>query len=537
MEHTSANIFNQKINDFISDHQFPKFINLDKETLTQHTLNIGEGELSDTRALCIKTGKFTGRSPKDRFIVIDEKTKSTVDWGEVNKPFGNEDFENLENEMLLFLKDKALYVQNGYAGANKNYSLNVRLIAEKPWSAHFFDNMFLNYNQEGVKHIKADWTILCVPSFLANPEIHNTRQENFAIINFTKQAIIIGGTGYTGEIKKAIFSVLNYLLPTENEILPMHCSANEGKDGDVAIYFGLSGTGKTTLSADVKRSLIGDDEHGWADDGIFNFEGGCYAKCIGLSEDKEPDIYHAIKQGAILENIVFKEGTNIPDFNDKSITENTRVSYPLDHIKNAKTPSKGGIPKNIFFLTCDAFGVLPPISRLTPGQAMFHFLSGYTAKVAGTEAGITEPVATFSTCFGAPFLPLHPAKYAEMLGDKIKSQNVKIWLVNTGWSGGPYGIGERINLNYTRAMINAALNGDLDYVEYDRVPVFHLHVPKECPGVPSEILKPRNTWKNKDKYDFKATHLAGLFNHNFKKYESEVTQEIKATAPRLMLLL
>jgi phosphoenolpyruvate carboxykinase (ATP) len=377
-----------------------------------------------------------------------------------------------------------------------------------------------------------EWTVLCVPSFMADPAFDGTRQNNFAILDFTKKIALIGGTGYTGEIKKGIFSALNFILPVFKNTLPMHCSANVGEDGDTAIFFGLSGTGKTTLSADPERKLIGDDEHGWTNENtVFNFEGGCYAKVINLTEENEPDIFRAIKKGAILENVVFKKGTNEVDFQDVSITQNTRVSYPIEHIDNIQPGSIGKNPKNIFFLTADAYGILPPISRLTPGQAAYHFISGYTAKVAGTEAGVTEPQPNFSACFGAPFMPLHPTKYAEMLSKKMKDANVKVWLINTGWTGGPYGIGSRMKLKFTRSMITAALKGELDAVEYVNHSVFGIAIPQTCPNVPSEILNPRNTWENPEQYDLKATELAAKFKANFAKFEEFANAEIMTGAP------
>jgi len=384
-----------------------------------------------------------------------------------------------------------------------------------------------------LKRFTPDWSILCAPGFQADPKVDGTRQENFAIINFSKKCIIIGGTGYTGEIKKGIFSVLNYILPKEHNVLSMHCSANVGKEGDVAIFFGLSGTGKTTLSADPDRKLIGDDEHGWSENGIFNFEGGCYAKTIDLSPEKEPQIYKAIKHRAILENIGFYEGTQTPDFSDSSITQNTRVSYPIDHIDNAVCPSSGGHPKNIFFLTADAFGILPPISKLTPAQAMYYFISGYTAKVAGTEEGVVDPEATFSACFGAPFLPLHATYYAEMLGQKMQQHQTNVWLVNTGWTGGAFGVGKRINLKYTRAMISAALQGALDEVDYVTHEVFGLAMPVSCPGGPSEVLKPRRTWADKAAYDENANELAAAFVKNFRKFQDQASADILAAAPKV----
>lgn len=511
--------------------------NLPVPELVEHTIQLGEGVLADTGAIKITTGKFTGRSPKDRFVVQDELTEKTVDWNSINMPFEPAKFDALYNKIAAYFADKDLYIRDAYACADDNYRLNLRLIAEKPWSAMFANNMFLRPSEEELLNANPEWTILCAPSFMAKPEVDGTRQENFAIINFSKKAIIIGGTGYTGEIKKGIFSVLNYVLPQERNVLSMHCSANVGQDGDTAVFFGLSGTGKTTLSADPKRNLIGDDEHGWSEEGVFNFEGGCYAKTIDLSEEKEPQIWNAIKFGAILENMEFLPNSRTPDFADTSITQNTRVSYPIHHIDNALEPSKGGIPQNIFFLTCDAFGVLPPLSKLTPGQAMYHFISGYTAKVAGTEAGIDEPVSAFSACFGAPFLPLHPTQYAEMLGERMRKQNVNVWLVNTGWSAGPYGVGSRIALKYTRAMITAVLEGQLTDVDYQEMPIFGLHMPTSCPGVPADILNPCNTWANKAAYDVKAQELANKFVTNFDKFKDQANEEILAAAPEATVSL
>jgi len=448
-------------------------------------------------------------------------------------PFSAEKFDQLERKMIDYMGGKELYVRDAYACADKNYALSLRLVSEYPWSNQFAYNMFLRPTAEELTGFDPEWTILNAPEFLADPELDGTRQENFAIISFTKKRILIGGTGYTGEIKKGIFSVLNCILPHEKQVLSMHCSANTNEAGDTAIFFGLSGTGKTTLSASSDRLLIGDDEHGWSDEGVFNFEGGCYAKAIDLSEDKEPEIYRAIKHRAILENIGFHEGTRDPDYTDDSITQNTRVSYPIDHIENAKIPSVGKHPNNIFFLTCDAFGVLPPISKLTRGQAMYHFISGYTAKVAGTEEGIDEPQLAFSAGFGAPFLPLHPARYAEMLGDKMDAHDVNIWLVNTGWTGGPYGTGSRIKLKYTRAMVIAALDGKLDQVEYKVDPIFGLNMPTSCPHVPKNLLDPKNTWSDPDAYDDKAKNLARSFIENFKQFEGAADEEIKNAAPNV----
>lgn len=515
------------------NHASDVFWNLSPSELTEATLFNQQGTLSDKGALSIDTGEFTGRSPQDRFIVEDDITRDTVWWGNMNKKFDAQKFDALYNKMTAYLSNRELYVRDAYAGADPKYRIKLRVVNEYPWSNMFAYNMFLRPNEDEIRDFQPEWHVINAPGFMAIPEIDGTRQHNFAIINFTKKMIIIGGTGYTGEIKKGIFSVLNFILPHDKDVLSMHCSANVGQEGDTAIFFGLSGTGKTTLSSDEDRRLIGDDEHGWASGSIFNFEGGCYAKTIDLSSEKEPQIYGAIKFGALLENIGFKPNSTEPDYCDSTITENTRVSYPLDYIDNIMVPSIGGDPKNIFFLTADAFGVLPPISKLTKGQAMYQFISGYTAKVAGTEEGITEPVAAFSACFGAPFLPLHPTKYAEMLGKKMEENHVNVWLVNTGWTGGPYGVGNRIKLRYTRAMITAALNGKLDNVEYIQHEVFGLNMPTECPDVPSEKLNPKSTWKDSAAYDKKAEELAQLFIDNFKKFEEFANSEILAAAPAI----
>ncbi len=512
-----------------------QYWNLTPEELVEHSIKKGMGVLADSGALKINTGKFTGRSPMDRFIVKDDITAEKVDWGDINFSFEAKKFDILYNKITNYFKGKDLYIKDGYACADENYRLNVRLVAEYPWSSQFLHNMFLRPSKDELSKAQPDWNILCAPGFMANPEIDGTRQENFAIINFTKKTIIIGGTGYTGEIKKGIFSVLNFILPTERNVLSMHCSSNVGEEGDTAVFFGLSGTGKTTLSADPNRPLIGDDEHGWSDEGVFNFEGGCYAKAIDLSAEKEPQIWNAIKHGAILENTIFKDGTREVDFENTDITQNTRVSYPIHHIDNALPISKAGIPKNIFFLTCDAFGVLPPISKLTKEQAMYHFISGYTAKVAGTEVGIKEPKTAFSACFGAPFLPLHPTKYAEMLGEKMTMYNTNVWLVNTGWTGGEYGVGSRMKLRYTRAMITAALNGQLDNVKFIEHPVFGVLIPTTCPEVPDSVLNPRDTWNDATAYDAKANDLARKFNNNFKQFESQANKEILSAAPKVVV--
>jgi phosphoenolpyruvate carboxykinase (ATP) len=509
--------------------------NLTPAELVEETILLGQGMLSDTGALCVETGEFTGRAPQDKFVVCDENTENTVWWGDVNKKFDPAKFDALYNRMKAYLTDRDVYARDAYVCAEDKYRLNVRVVTEYPWSNMFANNMFLRPTEAEIESFNPDWHVVCAPGFKANPEIDGTRQHNFAIINFTKKMIIIGGTGYTGEIKKGIFSVLNYVLPHDKNVLSMHCSANVGHDGDTAIFFGLSGTGKTTLSSDPNRRLIGDDEHGWSENAVFNFEGGCYAKTIDLSAENEPQIYNAIKFGAILENIGFKDGSSTPDYTDRSITENTRVSYPIEHIDNIMVPSIGSTPKNIFFLTCDAYGVLPPISKLTKGQAMYQFISGYTAKVAGTEAGITEPTTVFSACFGAPFLPLHPTKYAEMLGKKMDENKVNVWLVNTGWSGGSYGVGSRMKLSSTRAMITAALNGALDQVTYTNHEIFGLAMPTTCPGVEDAILNPKNTWADKEAYDKKANDLAQKFVTNFKKYEEFASEEILNAAPKVLV--
>jgi len=511
-----------------------QFWNLSPAELVEDTILNGQGMLTDTGALSIETGEFTGRSPKDRFVVCDEKTENSVWWGDVNIKFTPEKFDALFGKMKSYLVGKDVYVRDAYACADNDFRLNIRVVTETPWSNMFAYNMFLRPTEEEIENFNPDWHIVCAPDFMAVADEDGTRQHNFAILNFSKKMIIIGGTGYTGEIKKGIFSVLNYILPHERNVLSMHCSANIGKDGDTAVFFGLSGTGKTTLSSDPSRRLIGDDEHGWSDNTVFNFEGGCYAKTIDLSREKEPQIFDAIKFGAILENITFEEGTSTPDYEDNSITENTRVSYPIHHIDNIVEPSIGTSPKNIFFLTADAFGVLPPISRLTKEQAMYHFMSGYTAKVAGTEMGITEPTTTFSACFGKAFLPLHPAKYAELLGQKLEGSDAKVWLINTGWSGGSYGVGSRMKLSYTRAMITAALEGKLDNVKFDTLPVFDLAIPTECEGVPAEILNPRGTWADKTAYDDKANDLAGQFVKNFEQFAAETSEAILASAPKVL---
>lgn len=507
--------------------------NLDGKTLQKLTVEKEMGTETENGTLCVNTGKFTGRSPKDRFLVKDDYTKDKVWWGRTNKPLDPENFDRLYDEVASYLSGREVYVRDAYVCADPEYRMNVRTITEYPWSSFFVKNMFLRLEEDELEGFEEEWLVLCAPGYEAeNPESYGIRAGNFSILNFTKKIALVAGSAYTGEMKKGIFSALNMILPSEKNVLPMHCSANVGEKGDTAIFFGLSGTGKTTLSADPDRKLIGDDEHGWtADNTIFNFEGGCYAKTIDLSEEKEPDIYRAIRPGALLENVVFKEGTKKVDYSDSSITQNTRVSYPIEHIDNIQVPSFAKNPKHIFFLTCDAFGVLPPVSKLTPGQAAYHFISGYTAKVAGTEAGINEPVPSFSACFGEPFMPLHPTVYAEMLSKKMTDAGVNVWLINTGWTGGPYGVGSRIKLKYTRAMISSILKGELEKVDYEQHPIFGLHMPKYCKDVPSEMLDPMNTWLQKGAYVSKAIQLAHSFHLNFDKFINQASDEIMHGAP------
>ncbi|TXD50918.1 phosphoenolpyruvate carboxykinase (ATP) [Polaribacter sp. IC063] len=508
---------------------------LTSSELHEETLKKEQGVASSLGAIAVNTGEFTGRSPMDRFIVKDSITEDKVWWSNINIPFNADKFDKLYDKVVDYLSEKEIFVRDCYACADENYKLNIRIVNEYPWSNMFAYNMFLRPTEEALKDFSPEWTVINAPGFMADAEADGTRQHNFAILNFTKKIALIGGTGYTGEIKKGIFSALNFILPVYKNTLPMHCSANVGKDGDTAIFFGLSGTGKTTLSTDPNRSLIGDDEHGWtAENTVFNFEGGCYAKVINLSQEQEPEIFAAIKKGAILENVVMDD-KGVVDFADTSITQNTRVSYPIYHIDNIQQPSIGKNPKNIFFLTADAFGVLPPISKLTPAQAAYHFISGYTAKVAGTETGVTEPVPSFSACFGAPFMPLHPTKYAEMLSTKMQESGVNIWLVNTGWSGGKYGVGRRMPLKYTRAMITAVLNGDLSdytYENYHIHSVFGVAQPRKCPGVPAELLSPRSTWNNDKAYYDTAFKLSNAFRNNFKQFEENATEEIRRGGPQ-----
>jgi len=509
------------------------YYQLSPEELVQHVLNRNEGTLNDTGALVMRTGEFTGRSPKDRFIVQDEITSNTINWNEFNIPLSSANFDIIYKKAIAYLGDQPqLWVRDCFACADPKFRMNIRVINDQPAYNLFAFNMFMRPADEDLDDFMPEWHIISAPALQLEPKECGIRQHNASVISFKHKIIIVAGSGYTGEIKKGVFTILNYLLPQQHHVLSMHCSANMGKNGDTAIFFGLSGTGKTTLSADPNRKLIGDDEHGWTATNVFNFEGGCYAKTADLSEQNEPEIYNAIRPGALVENVRFYPGTNQINFQDTSLTENTRVSYPIHYISNAIEPSVGNIPRNLFFLTCDAFGVLPPVAKLNPAQAMYQFISGYTAKVAGTETGITEPKPTFSACFGAPFMPLHPGTYAKMLGKKLQEHNVNVWLINTGWTGGPYGTGNRMKLCFTRAMISAALNGKLNSVLFERDPVFGFAIPLQCPAVPSELLNPRNTWTDKNAYDEKAKFLAGLFINNFKKFEDGVTSELRNAYPQ-----
>jgi phosphoenolpyruvate carboxykinase (ATP) len=505
--------------------------NLNTPELYEIIARRGEGSLSAHGALIVDTGEHTGRAAKDKAIVREPSSEEHVFWGEVNKDFPQEKFDAVRDRMMKHASTLELFVQDTYAGADPRYRLPVRIITELAWHSLFARTMFINDDAGAEKHTP-EFTVINIPSFKADPARDGTRSQTFILMDFNQRLVLIGGTYYAGETKKAVFTILNYLLP-QRGVMSMHCSANVGDAGDVAIFFGLSGTGKTTLSADPERRLIGDDEHGWSDDGVFNFEGGCYAKVIKLSPEAEPDIYRTTRMfGTVMENVVFDPQTRVPDLDDASKTENTRAAYPLTSIPNIVPEGHAGHPSNIIMLTADAFGVLPPVAKLTPEQAMYHFLSGYTAKVAGTERGVTEPQATFSTCFGAPFMVLHPGVYAGLLGRKIQQHKADCWLVNTGWSGGPYGEGSRMKIAYTRAMIRAILNGSLAQVETRPDPVFGVNVPVSCPGVPEEVLQPRNTWKDKDAYDRKARDLASRFNDNFKKYEAGVTEQVRAAAPK-----
>ena len=491
-----------------------------------------EGVIAADGPLVCSTGQHTGRSPNDKFIVREPSSEQNVAWGKVNRAIDPSVFDALERHLLAFLRGKDLFVQDCWAGADPAFRLPIRVVTEKAWHSLFARHLFIPEPDAGKrKHHQPEFTVIDVPSFTAQPERDGTHSEVFILVNFAKRRVLIGGTHYAGEIKKSIFTVMNYLLPLR-DVMPMHCSANIGKDGDVALFFGLSGTGKTTLSSDPNRQLIGDDEHGWSSQGVFNFEGGCYAKMIRLSAEAEPQIFATTRRfGSVLENVTCDPVTRALDLNDDSVTENTRGAYPLGFIDNAVPSGQGGHPANVVMLTADAFGVLPPIARLSPAAAMYHFLSGYTAKVAGTERGVTEPKATFSTCFGAPFMVWDPNVYARMLGERIATHAVRVWLVNTGWTGGPYGVGTRMKIAHTRAMITAALSGDLDGVPYARDPIFNLDVPTFCAGVPAQVLTPRATWKDPAAYDAQANKLAGMFRENFANFEATASEDVKNAGP------
>ncbi len=505
--------------------------NLPPTVLYEHALRAGEGTLADNGAIVCTTGEHTGRSPDDKFFVEEPGSRNEILWGKFNAPISEGHFDLLHRHVIEHCRGRRLYVRDMFAGANEATRVPIRIITESAWHNLFAAQLFIRPASGSTGNPDPQFTVLNVPTCEADPGIHGTRSKTFIVIHLGKRLVLIGGTAYAGEIKKSIFTIMNYLLPMSG-VLSMHCSANVGRDGDAALFFGLSGTGKTTLSADPERRLIGDDETGWNDQGVFNIEGGCYAKCIKLSREYEPQIYQAIRFGTVLENVVVNEATRAIDFNSAAITENTRAAYPLEYIPNAVIPSVGGHPKNIVFLTCDAFGVLPPIAKLTPDQAMYHFLSGYTARVAGTEAGVTEPQATFSTCFGAPFLPLPPQRYATMLGERLATHNAHCWLVNTGWTGGGAGVGQRMNLRYTRAMVTAALSGELNGVTFAKDPIFGLSIPQSCPDVPADVLSPRSTWPNPAAYDAKANHVAGLFAENFAKFD-RVSATVAAAGPKV----
>jgi phosphoenolpyruvate carboxykinase (ATP) len=506
--------------------------NLVAPELIQAAIRRGEGELADMGPFVAVTSPHTGRSPNDKFVVREPSSEQDVDWGKVNQPFGREAFEALLGDVQAYLNEQdELFLQDLYCGADPAHRLSVRYVTPNAWHASFVRNMFIRPDFAELATFDANFSVLHAPEFQADPARHGTRSSTFIIVNIARRMILIGGTRYAGELKKSMFTIMNYLMPKEG-VLSMHCSANVGPAGDTTLFFGLSGTGKTTLSADPERGLIGDDEHGWSTDGVFNFEGGCYAKVINLSAQGEPDIYQTTQMfGTILENVVLDPVKRVR-FEDQSITENTRASYPLHYIRNHVPSGRGGHPKNVVFLTADAFGVLPPIARLSPEQAMYYFLSGYTAKVAGTERGVTEPQATFSACFGAVFLVWHPTKYAQMLGELLKAHGSRVWLVNTGWSGGPYGVGSRMKLGHTRAMVRAALAGELDAARTERDPVFGLAVPQEVPGVPREVMNPRGTWKDPAAYDAQARKLAEMFRRNFEKFGENVAAEVRAAGPR-----
>jgi len=505
--------------------------NLSEQELVDITVKKNEGIVTSTGSLSVKTGKYTGRSPDDRFIVFDDQTHDSIHWGDINRQFPVGKFDKIFEKMKKFVEGKELFVYDGFVGAEKQNRLPIRIINDHAWQNLFVKQLFIGPSAAELESHEPEFTVMCINDFEAIPEVDGTNSNVFILIDLTRKIVLIGGTSYAGEMKKSVFSIMNFLLPAKG-VFPMHCSANIGKNGDTALFFGLSGTGKTTLSADPNRMLIGDDEHGWSDQGTFNFEGGCYAKCINLSQKAEPQIWNAIKSGAVLENVVIDKETLKPDFNDHSLTENTRAAYPLKYIPGAVIPSVGGHPKVIVFLTADALGVLPPISKLTKDGAMYHFMSGYTSKLAGTERGIKEPKAVFSKCFGAPFMPRPATVYANMLGKKIQEHNTVVYLINTGWSGGAYGVGKRIEIKHSRAMVTAALTGGLDIIKFRHDDLFNLDIPVVCPDVPSEILDPKNTWFDKDSYDLSAKKLAQMFTDNFEKFK-DVSPEIKKAGPIL----
>ena len=505
--------------------------NLAPPTLVKESLLREEGTLTQSGALRVTTGQYTGRSPKDKFVVDDPEVSDQIWWGQANRPMKPEAFSRLYEKVTDYLQDRSLFVFDGFAGADPEYQLPIRVVNERAWHNLFAHQLFIRPTPQELASHRPEFTVIAAPGCRADPGKHETRSEAFIVISFARRTVLIGGTDYAGEMKKSIFTVMNYLMP-QRSVTPMHCSANVGTNGDVALFFGLSGTGKTTLSADPKRHLIGDDEHGWSDRGIFNFEGGCYAKCIRLSQEKEPQIWEAIRFGSVLENVWIDQQTGEVDYDSQELTENSRVAYPVDYIPGAIVSGVAGHPKVVIFLTADAFGVLPPLSRLTREQAMYHFISGYTSKLAGTERGITEPQAAFSACFGAPFLPLHPIRYADMLAKRIERHNATAYLVNTGWTGGSYGEGHRIDIKHTRALISAVLDGNLETVSFKPDSAFQLQIPESCPEVPSDMLDPRNTWKDKRAYQQKAEELAKRFARNFQNF-SDIPKEIVSAGPKV----
>ena len=526
--HDTMTIAHEDIVDLNKDRH-----NLVSAALVEEAIRNGEGELAASGPLVVSTGQYTGRSPKDKFVSRESFSEDKIWWGSVNQPLAEDKFNALRDRMFDAIKDKKLYVQDLFVGADPDYRLAARVVTESAWANLFARNLFIRPTPGELATFKPDYWVIDVPSFKADPSVDGTRSETFITLNLAQGLLLVGGTEYAGEIKKSMFTVMNYALPLRG-VLPMHCSANMGPDGDTALFFGLSGTGKTTLSADPSRTLIGDDEHGWSDRGVFNFEGGCYAKVIKLSQQAEPEIWSASHRfGTILENVVIDPTTHRLDLDSDLRTENTRSAYPIYYISNASPTGLGGHPKNILMLTADAFGVMPPIARLSPQQAMYFFLSGYTAKLAGTERGVTEPQPEFSACFGAPFLPLPPMVYAQLLGDKISEYGSHVWLVNTGWTGGPSGVGKRMSIQYTRAMVTAVLNGSLAQVETRPDPIFGFSVPLHCPGVPDEVLRPRNTWEDEEAYDAAYGRLAQLFNKNFEQFADQVTDEVRQAGPHL----